>query len=163
MNKKNIDYDKYANIIVRAFRKFLRLKEKNIMYGGDVGLGKWLVICNKNIFDDIYDDKLLWLGKIIGVTGWKIWQDKNNSDTTCCICIYCGINEKKINLLEQYKWILIVGNKILKSDYLHKICLKDSIYFKENIKTRQRIYSHTHCNVSSLKLDFDYKCDFLDD
>jgi hypothetical protein len=145
MNKQ---YDKYANIIIRTIKKYIFLQEKNYNY--NTGLGKWLIICNNNV----ETEQLLFLGNIIGVTGWKIYQDKNNSKDTCCICIYCGINEKILSPEKQYKWILNVGNKLLKSKFLSQISIKNSIYFKENLKTRNNIYSHNSNNVSTLKLDF---------
>jgi hypothetical protein len=147
MNKQ---YDKYANILIRTIKKYIFLKEKE--YNSNTGLGKWLIICNNNV----ESEQLLFLGNIIGVTGWKIHQDKNNiySKDTCCICIYCGINEKILSSEKQYKWILNVGNKLLKSKFLSQISIRNSIYFKENLKTRNNIYSHNSNNVSTLKLDF---------
>lgn len=161
-NNKTYDYDKYANVIIRAFRKYIYLIKKNIAYGGDIGLGKWLVICERKHFEGMYDDKLLWLGNIIGVTGWKIWGDRNNSSKTWCICIYCGVNEHILKPNEQYKWILDIGTKILKSRMIQSICIKDAIYFKDNFKTARNIYSHNSNNASTLKLNFNSECDFID-
>jgi hypothetical protein len=159
MNKQ---YDKYANIIIRTIKKYIFLKEKQ--YKLNTGLGKWLIICNNNI----EPEQLLFLGNIIGVTGWKIWQENRNniySKDTCCICIYCGINEKILSPEKQYKWILNVGNKLLKSKFLSQISIRKSMYFKENLKTRNNIYSYNSNNVSIIKLDFNvnYNDYFIDD
>ena len=70
MNKQ---YDKYANIIIRIIKKYIFLKEKQ--YNLNTGLGKWLIICNNNT----ESKQLLFLGNIIGVTGWKIWQENRNN------------------------------------------------------------------------------------
>lgn len=155
MNKQ---YDKYANIIIRTIKKYIFLKNKEY---GDTGLGKWLIICDNN--KKVIYEQLLFLGNIVGVTGWKIWQGNNTiySKNTYCICVYCGINEKILSAEKQYKWILNVGNKLLKSKFLSQISIQKSMYFKENLKTRNNIYSHNSNNVSMIKLDFNVY--FIDD
>lgn len=160
MNKQ---YDRYANIIIRTIKKYIFLKNKEY---GDTGLGKWLIICDNN--KKVTSEELLFLGNIVGVTGWKIWQENRNtiySKNTYCICVYCGINEKILSTEKQYKWILTVGNKLLKSKFLSQISIQKSMYFKENLKTRNNIYSYNNNNVSIIKLDFNvnYNDYFIDD
>jgi len=150
------DYNKYANIIIRAFKKYKNMWKKNMMITFNTGLGKWLIIIDDS---KIPNPELFWLGDIIGVTGYKLWKDqreniKNNySTTTTCLCIYCGVNEKILTAEEQHNWILHVGKKLSKSPYLKQISMRSKIWFKENIKTRQGIYSFNNTNVCNLSVN----------
>ncbi len=45
---------------------------------------------------------------------------------------------------------------------IQSICIRDAIYFKDNFKTRQNIYSHNSKNASTLKLNFNSECNFID-
>jgi len=149
------DYNKYANIIIRAFKKYKNMSMKG--YGcSNNGLGKWLIIIDDN---KTPNPELFWLGNIIGVTDYKLWKDqreniKNNySTTTTCLCIYCGVNEKILTPEKQHNWILHIGKKISKSPYLKQISMRSKIWFKENIKTRQGIYSFNNTNVCNLSVN----------
>lgn len=150
---------KYAKIIFNFVR---RLKYSKVGdYKFSTGLGKWLVIVNCKDNPDNPGSNSDWgrlckdlrfLDNIIGVTGWKLWKNHTNADisTTASICIYCGISEKILESNKQYKWITHIGNKLSKIEYIKNISIRDKIYFKENFKTRQGIYSHTHPNVCPL-------------
>ena len=163
--ESSIDYNKYANIIIRAFKKYKNMwKKSDANYTGEGqwvpcwnnGLGKWLIIIDDT---KIPQPELFWLGGIVGVTGFKLWKDqrenfKNNySITTTCLCIYCGVNEKILTPEKQYNWILHIGKKLSKSPYLKQISMRSKIWFKENIKTRQGIYSFNTKNVCNLSVN----------
>jgi hypothetical protein len=152
---------KYAKIIFNFVRRLKYSKVGDYKYS--IGLGKWLVIVNCKDNPDSNSDyinsdwgrlckDLRFLDNIIGVTGWKWWKDHSYSDisNTACICIYCGISEKILEPNKQYKWITHIGNKLSKIEYIKNISIRDKIYFKENFKTRQGIYSQTHPNVCPL-------------
>lgn len=152
---------KYAKIIFNFVRRLKYYKVGD--YKFSTGLGKWLVIVNckdnpGSNSDYINSDwgrlckDLRFLDNIIGVTGWKLWKNHTDADisTTASICIYCGISEKILESNKQYKWITHIGNKLSKIEYIKNISIRDKIYFKENFKTRQGIYSHTHPNVCPL-------------
>lgn len=143
------DFDKFANVIIRIFRLYMKLSEKH----GKGSLGKWLIIVKDDPHRDWYKN-LFWLRNIIGITHYKVHQDDNNSQNTACLCIYCGVNEKTVNPERQTNWILHVGKKLATSKYLKEISIRDTIYFKENTKTRHKIYSHTHEKVCDLMLAF---------
>jgi len=154
---------KYAKIIFNFVRRLKYSKVEKYKYA--TGLGKWLVIVNckdsPNTIENWDDEnsdwirlnrELLFLDNIVGVTGWKLWKNHTDADisTTASICIYCGISEKILESNKQYKWITHIGNKLSKIEYIKNISIRDKIYFKENFKTRQGIYSHTHPNVCPL-------------
>ena len=152
---------KYAKIIFNFVRRLKYSKVGDYKYS--IGLGKWLVIVNCKDNPDSNSDyinsdwgrlckDLRFLDNIIGVTGWKWWKDHSYADisNTACICIYCGISEKILEPNKQYKWITHIGNKLSKIEYIKNISIRDKIYFKENFKTRQGIYSQTHPNVCPL-------------
>ena len=153
--ESSIDYNKYANIIITAFKKYKNMSMKGYGFSNS-GLGKWLIIIDDN---KIPNPELFWLGNIIGVTDYKLWKDqreniKNNySTTTTCLCIYCGVNEKILTPEKQHNWILHIGKKISKSPYLKQISMRSKIWFKENIKTRQGIYSFNNTNVCNLSVN----------
>lgn len=154
VEESSIDYNKYANIIIRAFKKYKNMSMKG--YGSRTGLGKWLIIIDDN---KTPNPELFWLGNIIGVTDYKLWKDqreniKNNySTTTTCLCIYCGVNKKIQTPEKQHNWILHIGKKLSKSPYLKQISMRSKIWFKENIKTRQGIYSFNNTNVCNLSVN----------
>jgi hypothetical protein len=181
---------KYAKLIFEFIKKIKYYKfikkycKNNKGYGKFVksgrshtGLGKWLVIVNCkdnpnicNYFDDHANSDWLslynnfkFLDNIIGVTDWKVWKkhDDANISNTACICIYCGVSEEILDPNKQYKWILHIGNKLSKIEYIlskieyiKNISIINKIYFKENSKTRQGIYSDTHNNVCPLYVEF---------
>ena len=66
------DYNKYANIIIRTFKKYKNMWKKYMMFSCNTGLGKWLIIIDDS---KIPKPELFWLGDIIGVTGYKLWKD----------------------------------------------------------------------------------------
>ena len=166
----------YAKIIFNFIKKikyYKFIKEHGKFTKGSgsrVGLGKWLVIVNCkdnpntfNYFDDhekshwlSLENNLKFLNNISGVIDWKIWKrhDNANISNTACVCIYCGISENILEPSKQYKWIMYIGNKLSKIDYIKNISIRDKIYFKENTKSRQGIYSHTHSNVCPLYVEF---------
>jgi hypothetical protein len=125
-------------------------------HGCNTGLGKWLIFIDDNKNPN---PELFWLGNIIGVKDYKLWKDQreniktNYSTTTTCLCIYCGVNEKILTPEKQRNWILYIGKKLSKSPYLKQISMRSKIWFKENIKTRQGIYSFTNTNVCNLSVN----------
>ena len=145
------DLDKYANIIIRAFKKYMNMMEMDCCYR-DVGLGKWCIIIDDN---KTPEPQTFWLKNVIGVTGWKLWKEQrenlkgNYSITTTCLCIYCGINEKILSPEKQYNWILHIGKKLSINPYLKHISMRSDIYFKENKETREENYSFNSKNGSS--------------
>lgn len=150
------DYNKYANVIIRTFKKYKNMWKKHMMITCNTGLGKWLIIIDDT---KIPKPELFWLGDIIGVTGYKLWKDQreniktNYSTTTTCLCIYCGVNEKILTPEKQNNWILHIGKKLSKSPYLKQISMRSKIWFKENIKTHQCIYSFNNTNVCNLSVN----------
>jgi hypothetical protein len=151
-----IDYNKYANIIIRAFKKYKNMSIKEYAcYNDCCGLGKWLIIIDDNKNPN---PELFWLGNIIGVTAYKLWKDdryniKTNYSTTTCLCIYCGVDEKILTPEKQHNWILYIGKKLSKSPYLKQISMRSKIWFKENIKTSRGIYSFNSTNVCKLSMN----------
>ena len=131
VKESSIDYNKYANIIIRSFKKYMNMQMKGDG-DGNLGLGKWLIIIDDN---NTPNPELTWLGNIIGVTDYKLWKDQreniktNYSTTTTCLCIYCGVNEKILTPEKQHKWILHIGKKLSKSPYLKSICIRNKIWF----------------------------------
>ncbi len=115
VEESSIDYNKYANIIIRAFKKYKNMSMKG--YGSRTGLGKWLIIIDDN---KTPNPELFWLGNIIGVTDYKLWKDqreniKNNySTTTTCLCIYCGVNKKNPNSRKTTQLDFTYWKKIIK-------------------------------------------------
>lgn len=167
--ESSIDYNKYANIIIRAFKKYKNMWSKSEVYFNtsdegwsnwiprvNIGLGKWLIIIDDTKFPQ---PELFWLGGIVGVTGFKLWKEQrenykdNYSITTTCLCIYCGVHEKILTPEKQYNWILHIGKKLSKSPYLNQISMGSKIFFKENIKTSQGIYSFNSTNVCNLSVN----------
>lgn len=154
--KNVIDYTKYANIIIRTFKKYINMWKKEIDPSINTGLGKWLVIIDDT---KIPCPELFWLGGVVGVTGYKLWKDqrenvKNNYDVnTTSLCIYCGVNEKILSPEKQYNWILHIGQKLSKSLYLKQISMRSKMWFKENLKSKQFIYSFNATNVCNLSVN----------
>jgi len=147
-------------ILYWFFRRYFTFPDFETAFGdvgvvGDVGLGKWL------IFIDIGStnyDKLEYLYKKVGVTGFKIWQDgreevkKNFGENQACICIYCGWKSKSFE--EQKKWIKYIGFNISKDCYLKSISKKNKIFFKSNQDTHKYNYSFNSKSCSKLVFNF---------
>jgi len=118
------------------------------------GVGKWLIFID---YTSTNYNKLKYLYKKIGITGFKIWQDgreevKKHFDVNeACICIYCGWKSKSFE--EQKEWIKYIGFNISKDCYLKSISKINKIFFKTNIDTRKYNYSF---NSKSSKLQFNY-------
>jgi hypothetical protein len=72
------DYNKYANIIIRAFKKYKNMCMKGYGFSNS-GLGKWLIIIDDN---KTPNPELFWLGNIIGVTDYKLWKDQRENIKT---------------------------------------------------------------------------------
>ena len=152
--ESSIDYNKYANIIIRTFEKYMNMQMKGYA-GGNLGLGKWLIIIDDN---NTPNPELTWLGNIIGVTDYKLFKggdkiSKYYPASQTCLCIYCGVNEKILTPEKQHNWILHIGKKLSKSPYLKQISMRSKIWFKENIKTREGIYSFNNTNVCNLSVN----------
>ena len=129
----------------------------------DVGLGKWCIIIDDN---KTPNPQTFWLKNVIGVTGWKLWKMEQFTTTTTCLCIYCGVNEKKLSPEKQYNWILHIGKKLSKNPYIKHISMGSEIYFKENTKTRGGNYSFNSKNVSKLSVNIHgpgYEYAFIDE
>ena len=137
------------------YRKYFIIPDLETGVGcHDTGIGKWL------IFIDIHStnyDKLEYLYKKVGITGFKIWQDKREEvknhfdENQACICIYCGWKSKSFE--QQKEWIKYVGFNISKDFYLKSISKKNKIFFKSNQDTRKFNYSF---NSRTSKLSFNF-------
>jgi len=133
---------------------FYRFRVKKNM---NTGVGKWLIFIDVNSTNM---DKLEYLQKKVGITGFKIWQDKRPhvkehfNEDEACICIYCGLQSKSFE--EQKEWIKYIGFNISKDCYLKSISKREKIWFKANEDTRNFNYSF---NSKSSKLNIRFKND----
>lgn len=125
------------------------------------GIGKWLIWID--ISSTNYD-KLKYLNKKVGITGFKIHQSglEQFSKKEACICIYCGwshphhcrnVEEQSKSFEEQKEWIKYIGFNISKDFYLKSISNRNKIFFKTNIDTYKHKYSF---NSKSSKFDFNF-------
>ena len=142
-------------IIYWVFWRYFTFPDvENDFPGKNTGVGKWLIFID---IDSTNYDKLEYLFKKVGVTGFKIWQDsrkeveKHFDENEACICIYCGWKSKSVE--DQKEWIKYIGFNISKDSYFKSISKMKRIFFKSNQDTREYNYNF---NSKVCKLSFSF-------